>query len=257
MIEMEAAGVLVRVAPDEGGRIRQISVGGLDLLHAETIGGPLTWGSYPMAPWAGRVRGGRFRFDGDEVHLPLNLPPHAIHGTAFTTPWTVVDAGRDYCEMECDLQWPFGGRAHQHLLLTPDALTCVLAVLATTSAMPAVVGWHPCFRSPQHADLEFAAMHSRDDDHIATADLVPPKPHPWDDCFVQPLGPLRLHHPGLTVTVDSDCDHWVVYDEQPGLLCVEPQSAPPDAFNIGGATRLEPGGLLQRTMTISWRHHRP
>ncbi|MEY4176348.1 MAG: hypothetical protein RI900_3513, partial [Actinomycetota bacterium] len=50
---------------------------------------------------------------------------------------------------------------------------------------------------------------------------------------------------------------WVVYDEQPGLLCVEPQSGPPDAFNIGGATRLEPGELLQRTMTIGWQRRTP
>jgi aldose 1-epimerase len=49
----------------------------------------------------------------------------------------------------------------------------------------------------------------------------------------------------------------VVYDEQPGLLCVEPQSGPPDAFNIGGATRLEPGELLQRTMTIGWQRRTP
>lgn len=253
MMELEAADVAVHVEPSEGGRVRQIRVDGLDLLHSEPVGGPLTWGSYPMVPWAGRVRAGRFRFDGTDVQLPLNLPPHAIHGTAFTSPWTVVDAGRDYCEMECDLQWPFGGRAHQHLLLTPDGLTCVLGVLATTSAMPAVVGWHPCFRSPERADLQFEAMYFRDHQHMATTELVPPKPHPWDDCFVRPTGAIRLHHDHLTITVDSDCDHWVVYDEQPGLLCVEPQSAPPDAFNIGGAVRLEPGGLLQRTMTIAWR----
>lgn len=256
MIELEAGDALVGVAVEDGGRVRQISVGGFELLHDEPVGGPLTWGSYPMAPWAGRVRAGRFDFDGQPVQLQLNRPPHAIHGTAFTSPWTVVEAGRDYCELECDLQWQFGGRAHQHLLLTPDGLTCVLGVLATASPMPAVIGWHPCFRSPQASDLDFDRMHVRDADHIATAELAPPKPHPWDDCFVRPLGPLRLHHPGLTVTVDSDCSHWVVYDEQPGLLCVEPQSAPPDAFNIGGATRLAPGELLQHTMTIGWRRHR-
>jgi len=37
---------------------------------------------------------------------------------------------------------------------------------------------------------------------------------------------------------------------------VEPQSGPPDAFNIGGATRLEPGAILQRTMTLTWARPR-
>ena len=257
MIEMEAADVRVHLSPADGGRVRQINVGGLDLLHEEPVGGPLTWGSYPMAPWAGRVRDGRFAFDGVDVQLPLNHPPHAIHGTAFTSPWAVVDAGRDYCELECELEWQFGGRAHQHLLLSPDGLTCVLAVMATAAPMPAVIGWHPCFRSPDRADLEFGRMYERDEHHMAIARLVAPKPHPWDDCFVQRSAPIRLHHPRLTVTVDSDCDHWVVYDEQPGLLCVEPQSGPPDGFNIGGATRLEPGELLQRTMTIGWVRRTP
>jgi aldose 1-epimerase len=255
MIELEAGDARVEVAVTDGGRLRQITVAGVGLLHDHPSGGPLTWGSYPMAPWAGRVRDGKFRFDHLEVQLPLNLPPHAIHGTTFSRPWTVVDAGRDYCELECELEWQFGGRAHQHLLLSEDALTCVLGVLATSSPMPAVIGWHPCFRTPEGAELEFGHMHARDAHHMATAELVAPKQRPWDDCFVQPLAPLRLHHPGLTVTVDSDCSHWVVYDEQAHLLCVEPQSGPPDAFNIGGAARLEPGELLQRTMTIGWRRH--
>ena len=44
-------------------------------------------------------------------------------------------------------------------------------------------------------------------------------------------------------------------DDMPDdITCVEPQSGPPDAFNIGGATRLEPGDLLQRHMSIRWSH---
>jgi aldose 1-epimerase len=255
MIELETADVRVHLAVEHGGRIAQITVGGTDLLHTDPRDGSLTWGSYPMAPWAGRVRNGRFEFDGRLEQLPVNLPPHAIHGTVSTKAWTVVDAGRDYCELETDLDWQFGGRAHQHLHLAPEGLTCVLGVLATTATMPAVVGWHPCFRKPAGDELHFRQMLHRDEHHMATAELRQPAPRPWDDCFVEPLGPLRLHHPALTVTVDSDCSHWVLYDEPAHLLCVEPQSGPPDAFNIGGAVRLEPGELLQRTMTIGWRRH--
>jgi len=252
MIELEAGDAQVTIDPDAGGRVAQITVGGVDLLVDERSGGPLTWGCYPMAPWAGRVREGRFRFDDTAVSLPINLAPHAIHGTAFTDSWSVADAGRDYCELACDLRWQFGGRTHQHLHLDEHGLTLMLSVLATTSAMPAVIGWHPCFRAPQWSDLEFARMYTRDQHHIAVPTLVPPKPRPWDDCFLEPLGPLRFRQQHLTVTVDSDCDHWVVYDEQPHLLCIEPQSGPPDAFTIGGAARLEPGALLQRRMTIRW-----
>ena len=30
----------------------------------------------------------------------------------------------------------------------------------------------------------------------------------------------------------SACTHWVVFDERPYATCVEPQTGPPDAFNI-------------------------
>ena len=96
-------------------------------------------------------------------------------------------------------------------------------------------------------------MYVRDDDFIPSGRLVPPTPPPWDDCFVGPAHMPRLHYSDLAVTVSSDCDHWVVYDVPDHATCIEPQSGPPDAFNLGLATRLEPGELLQRTMTIRWQ----
>jgi aldose 1-epimerase len=217
----------------------------------------MLWGSYPMAPWAGRVRHGRFRFDGIEHRLPIDAPPHAIHGTAHLDRWDVVDAGRDHCELQCDLRWQFGGIAHQHLVLRPDGLVMLLAVAATTQRMPAVLGWHPCFHPPDAARLHFGAMYRRDDEGIPSGELVPPPPSPWDDCFVRPQQALTMRYgspvDGLEVRLDSDCDHWVVFDELPDALCVEPQSGPPDAFNLGTAAVLEPGELLQRRFEIAWQ----
>jgi aldose 1-epimerase len=95
-------------------------------------------------------------------------------------------------------------------------------------------------------------MYLRDDEGIPTGELVAPPPRPWDDCFVRPLATPELRYPGLTVRVESDCDHWVVYDQPSHATCVEPQSGPPDAVNLGLATVLEPGEFLQRSMTVSW-----
>ena len=52
-----------------GGRVAQITADGTALLVAESEAhepSPLAWGSYPMVPWAGRIRHGRFRFDGED-----------------------------------------------------------------------------------------------------------------------------------------------------------------------------------------------
>ncbi|MEM1333882.1 MAG: hypothetical protein AAGG08_10520 [Actinomycetota bacterium] len=57
------------------------------------------------------------------------------------------------------------------------------------------------------------------------------------------------------VEVTSDCDHLVVFDRPAHATCVEPQSGPPDAVNLGGAHApdvVAPGSPLRRTMTISW-----
>ncbi|MEZ5272591.1 MAG: hypothetical protein R2694_09835 [Ilumatobacteraceae bacterium] len=255
-IELEAGHgrdeVRMAVHPDAGGRVGSLEIGATRVLRDDPSVGALMWGIYPMVPWAGRVRHGEFMFDGIARQLPVNLPPHAIHGTVFEAEWEVVDAGSDYCELRCPLEWEFGGVAHQHVHLHPDGATLVLTAAATGEAMPAVVGWHPCFVKPLAADLRFARMHVRDQDGVALADLVPPAEHPWDDCFVEPLAPLRLHYDALALTIGSDCANWVVYDEPADTTCVEPQSGPPDAFNIGGATRLEPGAILQRTMTLTW-----
>ena len=254
MIELVVGDALMTVHPDEGGRIGALRVRGHELLNDDPSAAPFTWGCYPMVPWAGRVRRGRFAFDGHHYQMPANMPPHAIHGTGFTSRWEVLDAGLDYCDPATDLPWAFGGRATQHLQLDEHGLAAVLSVYATAHPMPAVIGWHPCFRKPVATQLQFGRMYPRDDDYLPLTQLVPAPPPPWDDCFIEPLAPLQLQFPTMTVTIDSDCDHWVVYDMPDDITCVEPQSGPPDAFNIGGATRLEPGDLLQRHMSIRWSH---
>ena len=75
---------------------------------------------------------------------------------------------------------------------------------------------------------------------------------PWDDCFLGAPGAV-LHHGRQRLTLTSDCDHWVVFDETAHATCVEPQSGPPDAFNLGtGSASLTPGGQLARWFEMVW-----
>ncbi len=66
------------------------------------------------------------------------------------------------------------------------------------------------------------------------------------------MTPPRLWIDGLEVSISSDCDYWVVYDMPTNATCVEPQSGLPDAFNMAGATRLDPGEELRRSMVVRW-----
>ena len=250
-MELRAGAASAVVDLEHGGRLRSLRVDGLELLRAQQTD-PMAWGCFPMAPWAGRIRRGRFDFDGRSCRLPVNLPPHAIHGTVFTRRWDddlTIDLGGD---------WPWPGRVVQHVELLPDALHLRLEVHADGPPFPASCGWHPWFRrrlaTGGDAQLSFdaGAMWVRDADGIPSGELVDPPPGPWDDCFTDLRGSPRIEWPGaLTLTVESACPHVVVFDEPVDALCVEPQTHPPDALNLGAAT-VEPGRPLVAEATLRW-----
>ena len=111
-----------------------------------------------------------------------------------------------------------------------DRVVVTLGVESTGADFPAEIGWHPWFRKPDGLEFTPTAMYERDDVGVPTGALVEPTPGPWDDCFVN-TGPvvLRYDRPiASLVRIESDCDHWVVFDEPSDATCVEPQSGPPD-----------------------------
>jgi aldose 1-epimerase len=213
-----------------------------------------------MAPWAGRIRGGRFSFSGLDHQLPINHHDgdgagraHAIHGLAFGRPWSVREVSNTSCTCSMSFGWEFGGAVSQSVTLHDDRVVVTLTVEAGQVEFPTEVGWHPWFRKPVGLDFSPTAMYERDRFGLPTGALVDPSDAPWDDCFVntQPveLRYDRPHAPAVRVT--SDCDHVVVYDEPADATCVEPQSGPPDAFNLDPHI-VTPTSPLTRTMTISW-----
>ncbi len=180
----EAGDARVVLSPALGGRLASVVVAGRELLVNEGETHPMQWGSYPMVPWAGRIRHGRFTFRGREVTLPLGMPPHAIHGVAYDRPWEVVDGATIAIDLARDERWPFGGRVTQRLAMDGDGLEITMT-LEASRAMPAMLGWHPWFRRvPAPGDaparLVFAAdvMLARDEEGIPDGRRVPPSPGP-------------------------------------------------------------------------------
>jgi aldose 1-epimerase len=246
----------VDIAAQAGGRIAQIAYRGVEQLVGPDDGTPamIAWGSYPMAPWAGRVRHGRFGFGGRDYQLPLNLEAHAIHGVAFGLPWQIDAHTGDRAELSLqlrqDARWPFGGTARQTIALAQNRLELKLSLQAGTEAMPAVIGWHPWFRKPERIEFAPGAYYPRDHEGISTLPLAPPPPGPWDDCFINQADVIT-HRAGQTLRLSSNCDHWVVYDETHHATCIEPQTGPPDAFNLAPKV-LPPGETLEAWFLLEW-----
>ncbi|WP_422506159.1 aldose epimerase [Stenotrophomonas sp. GZD-301] len=255
---LRAGRLEVALAPDAGGRIAQLRYDGVEWLVGEHEGGAgasaIAWGCYPMVPWAGRIRHGRFTFDGRRCSLPANFDAHAIHGVGFTRPWHIDSLDADTATLSLALPeddyWPFGGSATQTLHLQPDRLHLHLSVEAGHQAMPAVLGWHPWFRKPDQLLFAPDAMYPRDDEGIATLPCVSPVPGPWDDCFINQAD-VTLISAGQRLRIRADTDHWVVYDGAPHATCVEPQTGPPDGFTLA-PNRLEPGQRLELKVELGW-----
>jgi len=266
-IVLEHGDTQASIAVDAGGRLAQLTVGGQPLL-IEPLDDPAStgWGSFPMAPWAGRIRHGRFRFLGVDHRLLTNHQDgrgddanrrHAIHGTVFARRWDVVERDAASISMTCELtgalDWAFAGTASHRIEVVADGLRCELSVESAGDPFPAEIGWHPWFLKPERLDFTPAAMYARDSLGLPTGELIAPPAGPWDDCFVN-VDPVTLHYDRPTassVTLTSDCDHWVVYDEPDHATCVEPQSGPPDAVAVRPRLTV-PGNPLRRTLRVSW-----
>ncbi|MFJ7152346.1 aldose 1-epimerase [Streptomyces sp. NPDC100445] len=255
-ITLTAGDAEVSVRPGNGGRIGGLRIGGAELLRQGD-----RYGCFPMVPWCGRIREGRFRDGATVRRMPLNAPPHAIHGTARDAAWRTARVTDTEAVITCELTdpWPYPGRVTQVVALTGDALTLTMSVEAYDDSFPAQIGWHPWFRrdlggGDVRLDFAPAWQEERGDDHLPTGHRVDPEPGPWDDCFGMPDGvDVTLTWPGQLELAVTSPEKWVVvYDEQAEAVCVEPQTGPPDGLNTHPrlVTPLEP---LEATTTWSWR----
>lgn len=265
LMSLEAGPAKALVDLRAGGRLRSLRIFDFELLvQPEDLENPdpLAWGCYVMAPWAGRVRDARFHWAGQDFLIPAREPPHALHGLVLDRPWHLLDLARDRLRASCELpklDWPFGGEIESAIQLGEDRLIWDLELRAGDEAMPAWMGWHPWFRrclavgSPAVLELEARSMHERGADGLPTGRLRGMRPGPWDDAFCDLIRPPRITwKSALQLDLRSDVEDWVIFTEREIGLCVEPQSAPPNAFELGRAAHLPSGGRLKRRFEMHW-----
>jgi galactose mutarotase-like enzyme len=240
-VTLHAGDAALTVDPERGARWTSWRVGDLELLGSPTepLAPQFDGGCFVMAPIAGR--------DG-------RRSPPAIHGTVAGAPWHHDHAGRHGADLTARGE---GFAIHQRLRLYADRLDTALTLRPDTALQP-WIGWHPYFprRLARGGDAEWrldgGTQYARGSDHLPTGELHDRRPGPWDDAFRDFAAPPAIAWPGaLTLTAESSHAHFVLFDERPEVVCLEPQTGPPDAARLGEAARLQPGEEL--TLAVTWR----
>lgn len=258
-MELTTERALVAIDPIDGGRVSSLRVDGLELLITEGAK-PTRWGSFPMAPWAGRLGFARLYFGNTNVEFPVTSAPHANHGTAMHNPWEVTDFSKTSLRLRTDLQqpWPFGGWVEQVFELAVDHFRVEMTIHADDQAMPAQLGWHPWYRRElergEPLEITFGAdsMYVVDSAQLPTGELVSAPPGPWDDTFTNvSQQPILRWGDALTVKLTSDMNHWVVFTRPDHAVAIEPQSGAPNDLNRAPHV-LQPGDSLSGWMQLSW-----
>jgi len=231
--------IRVEVDLEYGARLSSVQWGGYEF-SVQKRQSILHWGWYPLAPWGGRIPFGKLkRFGGEEVQLPTHImPPHAIHGLAFNRQW--INCGNGISQLE--LPAPYDGAILEMRISTfANLLRYELEYVAGDSDLPAWLGLHTWFPRRIREDVgevevffEAEAMLSMDEDGITQGALVSPPPtQPWDDVFFQPKSvPGAKWRGGAKIEIKSEHPWWIVNTKDIGGVCIEPQTAPPNAQNL-------------------------
>ncbi|HEY3293320.1 MAG TPA: hypothetical protein VGJ85_06805 [Candidatus Nanopelagicaceae bacterium] len=228
----------VAIDLDQGGRIASLKWRDMEFALPFN-GGARGWGWHSMVPWAGRIRNGIIKNPlGEEFQLPTTFdPPHALHGFGYVSSWREIGPGRSLLELPV----PYGGATvEQKIEVLDDAVRWSLEYEPGACDLPAWIGFHPWFPrdlgrgGSAEVDFSAAKMLERDSDGMPTGKLVEPSKQPWDDAFTQIRGiPAVVWEDVARIDIECDSPWWVVYTEDPDAVCVEPQTAPPDAANLG------------------------
>ena len=228
----------IRIDDDQGANIASVVWREMEFA-LPFRGSPLNYGWYGLSPWAGRIRDGLITSPTTGEHqLPTNLmPPHAIHGFGFVSSWQEIGPGRSLLH----LPKPYGSATvEQRVEVLDDAIRWSLEYDDNGCDLPFWLGMHPWFARDLErggsAKIEFEAteMLIRGSDGIPTGKRCAPTPPPWDDAFTGIKGtPAVVWEDVARISIECDAPWWVVYSEDSDGVCIEPQTAPPDAQNLG------------------------
>jgi len=290
MLQIQAGKLSVGVVPDIGGSLAYFRCGAVDLMRPlsaqmQRTGNVLGVAMFPMVPYANRIAGNAFTFEGHTYRFEANNPPEKfnVHGTGWHSSWTLES--HSPTETLLLLEHPPGStandyvyRATQHFILAPQQLRVVTSIEnQSPRRMPVGFGQHPWFERDPDTTLKFTASQFwlEGPDGVATDPITTPPeldfsegrtlPATWrNNDYGRWSGVAEIRYPsrgiGLRMEADPIFKHLMFYaDPTKPYFCLEPQTNAVCAFNnLGrhaevdlGVIVLEPGAAAEGWMTFT------
>ena len=243
-----------------GAHVTGLVLGGERVIKPSRDGSPTHGGIAVLIPYAGRVKQGRYRFEGKTFHLPVRGDGLAIHGFAKDARWGVLGAGSGSVVLGCRL----AGRGYPSTIDVTVSYSVRSAVFKTGCRVrnvggrdsPLVVGFHPYLlgRGRRNSTGARAYRYRLRDRYFPTGEKEPFSfggvgPHTsLDDCF-EVHGDVLFRSGDLQVVMGRNrMPYLVVYDgeySEGRSVAIEPYTGLPDAYNNGiGLRVLKPGGVF-------------
>jgi galactose mutarotase-like enzyme len=260
LVELRAGPNRVVLDPRRGGRVSSWTIDGEELLVGppDEVDTSIHWGCFLMAPWPGRLAGGRFDWRGREVRLRRTHGRHAIHGLTWNRPWEVEASSPAEATLAIELprdEWPMGSRVRQRTTVTPTGVRLEAEVEATGEPMPAALGWHPWFLRRGDPRLRVdAAAYQLTSGMIPTGESAPVAGRTdlrggprlgrrrLDIAYVEAHSPAVITWPDLELAIAfAPAPAPLVVYTPPDSFCVEPLTAPPNALSLPARRRRAAG----------------
>lgn len=259
MISITHGEFSANIVPHLGGGMASFRFGQVDLFRPASVealaaGDRFGIACFPLLPFPGRIRDGRF----GDVQMKPNHPvtPYPLHGQGWLGSWDLAGQTADSCWLRYRHKagdWPWDYAANQLYRLSECGLTILLTVRNLSDRpMPVGLGQHPYLPRGEGCRIETPLTQVLWPAADLVADEIRPVPAEWGFAPDHRVGSVALDHgfagwPGgadivwdgqpfrLRVSASASARFLQIYvPEGQDYFCIEPMSCMPNAVNWQG-----------------------
>lgn len=245
---------------ETGSYLQRLVLDGKDILLAGNESRPTLGGMALLIPFANRIKGGEYEFNGKKYFLTKNSEGNAIHGLILNKKFNIVNMTENSIELSHDLidkGYPTELKVNViYKIYKKKLFTKILLTNLGNEEAPVVVGAHPYFLIKNNWEIspnkvkKCISINKIPTGEFLDFEIIGNKD--YDDCF----------YIGNNVSLKSDYSqisietlgmpYFQIYTGIKGALALEPMSGLPDAFhNKIGLNIIKPSATLSFEFTIN------